>query len=191
MNTEKPIGTGESAFLLTRADIEQLRSAVQSAAQLDLHLQNLQEIDLSYMDLQGADLSTARLNGPELQGAILHHGAFRGSGGEYLDRGKRVAPAQATRIEEHFLSLQEQESKQIVSDREAYLFGEHALLVGFDPVKLRGLFPQGFAFALAHPLFDIWLVQMGDNYNEQTREAIWIGFAHRICDLYHENEPEA
>jgi hypothetical protein len=57
-------------------------------------------------------------------------------------------------------------------------------------VKLRGLFPQGFAFAQARQLFDTWLVQAGDGYNEQAIQAMWIGFAHRICDLYHENEPE-
>lgn len=295
VTTEKPIGTGKSAFPLTRADIEQLRSTVQSAAQLDLHLQNLQEIDLSYMDLQGAnlqganlrganlrgtnlreanlqganlsevdldgadlsqaylgdteanrvkihgaklryatlreldlrgfnlaeldlqnadlngtdlrgavlrgadlqgaDLSTARLNGPELQGAILHRSASLGDRGEYLDRAKgtrkRVAPAQATLIEEHSSSFQAQEGKQTISDREAYLWGEHALLVGFSPVKLRGLFPQGFAFAQARHIFDTWLVQTGDNYNEQTIQAMWIGFAHRIYDLYYENESEA
>lgn len=295
VTTEKPIGTGKSAFPLTKADIEQRRSAVESTAQLDLRLQNLQEIDLSYMDLQGAnlqgadlqganlrgtnlreanlqganlseadldgadlshaylgdaeatrvnlhgaklsyatlreldlrgfnlaelglqnadlngtdlrgavlrgadlqgaDLSTARLNGPELQGAILHHSAFRGSRGEYPDRAKgtrkQVASAQATLIEEHSSSFQEPEGKQIISDREAYLFGEHALLVGFSPVKLRGLFPQGFTFAQARHLFDTWLVQTGDNSNEQAREAMWIGFAHHICDLYHTHEPEA
>jgi hypothetical protein len=260
VTTEKPIGTGKSAFPLTRADVEQLRSTVESAAQLDLHLQNLQEIDLSYMDLQGVnlqganlqranlrganlseadldgadlshaylgdteatrvklhraklsyatlrdldlrgfnlaelDLQNADLNGTELQGAILHHGAFLGGRGEDLEQGKgnrkRVAPNQATILEEHFSPLQEREGKQIVSDREAYLLGEHAPLVGSDPVKLRGLFPQGFAFAQARQLFDTWLLQMGDNYDEQTIQAMWIGFAHRICDLYYENEPEA
>jgi uncharacterized protein YjbI with pentapeptide repeats len=265
VNTENPIGTGKSAFPLTRADIEQLRSTLESPAQLDLHLQNLQEIDLSYMDLQGAnlqganlrgtnlseanlqganlseadldgadlsrallgdteasclklhraklsyatlreldlrglnlaeldlqnadlngtdlrgavlrganlqgaDLSTARLNGPELQGAILHRGPFLGDRGEYLERRKgtrkRGAPTQAPLIEEHSSPLQEREGKQIVSEREAYLLGEQALLVGSDAVKLRGLFPQGFTFAQARHLFDTWLVQTGDNYQE-------------------------
>ena len=55
-------------------------------------------------------------------------------------------------------------------------------------VKLRELFPQGFAFAQARQLFDAWLVQAGDDYNEQAIQAMWIGFAHRICDLYHEKE---
>ena len=79
--------------------------------------------------------------------------------------------------------------EQALSDREAYLFGEHLLLAGSDPVKLRGLFPQGFAFAQARQLFDAWLVQTGEGYNEQAIQAMWIGFAHRICDLFHENEP--
>jgi hypothetical protein len=64
------------------------------------------------------------------------------------------------------------------------------LLVGFDSVKLRELFPQGFTFAQARQLFDSWLVQAGDNYSEQAIEAMWIGFAHRICDRYYENELE-
>lgn len=291
VTTEKPIGAGKSASSLTRADIEQLLSTLDSAAQLDLHLQNMQEIDLSYMDLQGAnlqgadlqkanlrgtnlreanlqganlseadldgadlsraylgdteanrvelhganlsyatlreldlrgfnlanldlrnadlngtdlrgavlhgvelqgaDLSTARLNGPELQGAILHRSAFQDARGKHQDRArgtwKQVAPVQATLIREHSSSFQE----QITSDREAYLFGKRALLVGFSPARLHELFPQGFAFAQAYHLFDTWLVQTGDSSNEQTREAMWIGFAHRICDLYHENEQEA
>jgi hypothetical protein len=82
------------------------------------------------------------------------------------------------------------QTKKTLSDREAYVLGEHALLGGSDPVKIRRLFPQGFNFATAHQLFDAWLAQSGDSYNEKESHAMWIGFAHRICDLYHEDEPE-
>jgi Pentapeptide repeats (8 copies) len=297
VNSERHVGAGKSAFPLTRADVERLRSDVEHTAQLDLRLQNLQRIDLSYMDLQGAnlqeanlraanlrgtnlseanlqganlseadldgadlsrahlgdseanrvnlhhtklshatlreldlcgfdlteldlrnadlngtdlrdavlrgadlqgaDLSTTHLNGPELRGAILHRGAFFSDRGEQMGRGKvtrkRFAPSQVTLIQEHSTPLQRHEveqTRQMFSDREAYLLGEHALLVGSDPVKLRGLFPQGFAFAQARQLFDAWLAQVEDDYNEQAIQAMWIGFAHRICDLYHESEPE-
>jgi hypothetical protein len=57
-------------------------------------------------------------------------------------------------------------------------------------VKVRRLFPQGFDFAIARQLFDAWLAQSGDSYNEKEIQGTWIGFAHRICDLYHEDEPE-
>jgi len=296
MTTEHPMGTGQSASPWTRAGIEQLRSAVESAAQLDLHLQNLQEIDLSYMDLQGADLrgadlhgatlrgtnlreaklqganlseadldgadlsraslgetaanrvklhgaklsyatlreldlrgfdlaeldlqnadlngtdlrgavlrgtdlqgadlSTVRLNGSELQGALLHRSAFRGARSEYLEqaRGTRrqdAPPAQETLIEAQASFLQEQEKKQGIAEREAYLFGEHAALVGCSPVKLRELFPYGFTFAQTRRLFESWLGQTGGSDDEQMKEAMWIGFAHRICDLYdEEDEPD-
>lgn len=296
VNTEGHPGAGKSAFPLTRADVERLRSTVEHTAQLDLRLRNLQHIDLSYMDLrganlqgadlraanlrgtnlseanlqganlseadldgadlsrahlgdsevnrvnlhhvklsyatlrgldlrgfdlteldlrntdlngtdlrdavlhgtdlQGADLSTAHLNGPELRGAILHRGAFFGDrtgqrSREKMTR-KQLAPAQAMLIQEHSSPLPGHEAKQIkqLSDREAYLVGEHALLVGSDPVKLRGLFPHGFTFAQARRLFDAWLAQEGNDYNEQAIQAMWIGFAHRICDLYHESDPE-
>lgn len=179
--------------------------------EVDLRGFNLTELDLENADLngtdlrgavlhganlQGADLSTVRLDGPELRSAILHRGAFLSTRGGYRGRGretrKQVAPAaQAILMEEHFLPIQGQERKQvkpIFSEREAYLFGEQALLAGSDPEKLRGLFPQGFSFAQARNLFDTWLVQTGNDYNEQTLQAMWIGFAHRICDLYHKNE---
>ena len=105
-------------------------------------------------------------------------------------RASGVAPAQAILLEEHSSPREGQEGKLRFSDREAYLFGEHALLADSDPVKLRGLFSQGFAFAQARQLFDAWLAQAGDDYNEQAIQAMWIGFAHRICDLYHANEPQ-
>ena len=71
VNTERDVGAGKSNFPLTRVDVERLRSKVEHAAQLDLHLQNLQQIDLSYMDLQdanlqGADLQAATLRRPSL-----------------------------------------------------------------------------------------------------------------------------
>src|SRR5439155_352797 len=198
VNSERHVGAGKSVSPLTRADVERLRSNVENAAQLDLRFQNLQHIDLSYMDLQGADLSTAHLNGPELRGASLHRvhrGAFFGDRGEQIGQGKvtrkRSIKAQSMLIEELSSPHQGQEgeqARQMFSDRDAYLFGEYALLVGSDSVKLRELFPQGFAFARARQLFDAWLVQAADAYNEQAIQAMWIGFAHRICDLYHEKE---
>lgn len=163
----------------------------------DFNGTDLRDAVLRGADLQGADLSTAHLNGPELRGAILHRGAFPGDRGEQWSRvtfpRERLAPAQATFIQERSSLLEGHDIKQIqqvLSDREAYLLGEHAPLVGSNPVKLRRLFPQGFAFAQARQLFDAWLAQEGYDYNEQAIQAMWIGFAHRICDLYHESEPE-
>jgi hypothetical protein len=43
---------------------------------------------------------------------------------------------------------------------------------------------------MARQLFDAWLLQSGDNSSEQEIQAMWIGFAHQICDLYHQQEPE-
>jgi uncharacterized protein YjbI with pentapeptide repeats len=182
-----------------RVDLHGAKLSYATLRELDLRGFNLADLDLQNADLngtdlrgavlrganlQGADLSTARLNGPELQGALLYRSAVRGSRGEDLDRGKgtlkRGTPAQAILIEE-------QEGKRFVSEREAYLFGERALLGDVSPVKLRELFPQGFAFAQARSLFESWLLQTGNAENEQMREAIWVGFAHRICDLYYDS----
>jgi hypothetical protein len=94
-------------------------------------------------------------------------------------------------IQERAAPPQEQQGtsqNKTLSDREASLFGERALLAGADPVKIRRLFPQGFAFARARHIFDAWLAQTGESYTEQEIQAIWIGFAHRICALYHEEE---
>ena len=93
-------------------------------------------------------------------------------------------------MQEHPSPLREQEGEQAFSDREAYLFGKRTLLVGSDPAKLHGLFPQGFSFEQARRLFDAWLLQTGDDYSEQTIQAMWIGFAHRVCDLYYESGPK-
>jgi len=196
-----------------RANLHHAKLSYAKLRELDLRGFNLTELDmcnadlngtdlrgavLRGADLQGADLSTAHLNGPELRGAILHRvhrGAFFGDRGEQIGQGKvtrkRSIKAQSMLIEELSSPHQGQEgeqARQMFSDRDAYLFGEYALLVGSDSVKLRELFPQGFAFARARQLFDAWLVQAGDAYNEQAIQAMWIGFAHRICDLYHEKE---
>ncbi|MDQ2713640.1 MAG: pentapeptide repeat-containing protein [Chloroflexota bacterium] len=272
------IRAARSAAPLTRADVELLRSNVESSAQLDLSLQNLRHIDLSYIDLhganlrgaklqganlrgtnlsdtdlQGADLSNADLNGADLsrthlgdsaanrvdlrqaklsyatlreldlrgfdltgldlhntdlngtdlRAAILHGTDLSGAdlstaqlhGPELRDailyRGK--LPDDRVKTRQQDMLIQEPEIKQIkktLSEREAYLFGEQMLLAGSDPVKLRQVFAQGFTFALVRQLFDAWLVQSGDSYHKQEIQAMWIGFAHRICDLYHEEEPE-
>jgi hypothetical protein len=82
------------------------------------------------------------------------------------------------------------QTKKTLTDREAYLLGEHALLSGSDPIKIRRLFRQGFNFVTTRQLFDTWLAQSRDSYNENEIQAMWIGFAHQICDLYHEEAPE-
>jgi uncharacterized protein YjbI with pentapeptide repeats len=187
---------------LSYATLRQLDLRGFDLTELDLRNADLNGTDLRGAvlrgaDLQGADLSTARLNGPELRGAILHRSTFlgyrAGEGGRGKVPRKRATPTQAMLVEECSSPFQGHEggrSKRMFSDREAYLFGEHALLVGSDPVKLRELFPQGFTFAQARQLFDMWLVQAGDDYSKQAIEAMWVGFAHRICDLYYENELE-
>ncbi len=43
---------------------------------------------------------------------------------------------------------------------------------------------------MARRLFDAWLVHSGDTYSGQEITAMWVGFAHRICDLYHQDESE-
>ena len=79
VDTERQAGTGGSVPPLTRADVEQLRSKVESAAQLDLSLQNLQHVDLSYLDLQGANLRGADLQGAQLRGTNLSEADLRGA----------------------------------------------------------------------------------------------------------------
>jgi Pentapeptide repeats (8 copies) len=297
VDTERQAGTGGSVPPLTRADVERLRSKVESAAQLDLSLQNLQHVDLSYLDLQGAnlrgadlqgaqlrgtnlseadlrganlsdadldgadlscahlgeneanraklhrtklsyatlrgldlrgfdltdlnlryadlngtdlrdavlrgadlqgaDLSTAHLHGPELRGARLYRDELFSNRMRHTRRGmttqQRLTPAEPLLIQTSSSPLQGQavkQSKTALSDREAYLLGEHALLAGADPVKIRQLFPQGFSFAMARRLFDAWLVHSGDTYSGQEVNAMWVGFAHYICDLYHRDESE-
>jgi uncharacterized protein YjbI with pentapeptide repeats len=55
-NVERQVGVERSISPLRRADVELLRSNVESSAQFDLSFQNLQHIDLSCMDLQWANL---------------------------------------------------------------------------------------------------------------------------------------
>lgn len=193
----------------TRVKLDGARLSYATLRDLDLHGFNLAELDLRNADLngtdlrgaslrgadlQGADLSTARLNGSELSGAILHRSAFAASRGEHVDREvgaqKRIASAQAILLEEHSSPLREQESEQLGDEREAYLFGAQTLLAGSNPAKIHELFPQGFTFAQARQHFDAWLVRTGGDYNQQALQAMWSGFAHRICDLYYENESE-
>ncbi len=162
----------------------------------DLSGTDLRGAALRGADLRGADLSGTLLYGPELQGAILYRGAFLRERGKQANWGE-VSPVEATApqpalMPEHPLPEQEQETQernQPLSEREAYLFGMHVLLAGSDAAKLQQLFPLGFSFAYARQHFDAWLIQAGIDYNEQQVQALWIGFAHRICDLYYENEP--
>ncbi len=170
----------------------------------DLTELNLQNADLNGTDLRnallrgtdlcGADLSTALLHGPELRGARLYRDEF----GDRLKRTHRgilkqqkLASGGSMLVQETSSAIQGHDIKQIkktLSDREAYILGEHALLAVSDQVKIRQLFPQGFSFAIARQLFDAWLVQSGEGYDEKEIQAIWIGFAHRICDLYHQDK---
>jgi uncharacterized protein YjbI with pentapeptide repeats len=161
----------------------------------DLNGSDLRDALLRGTNLQGADLSTAQLRGPELREAKLYRDELFDDRPERTQRGtttqKEFAPGGSMLTQERPSSVQRRETKQIkkmLADREAYILGEHALKAGSDPVKLRQLFPRGFGFATARQLFDAWLVQAGDSYNEQETQAMWIGFAHRICDLYHEDE---
>jgi uncharacterized protein YjbI with pentapeptide repeats len=163
----------------------------------DLSGSDLRDALLLGTNLQGADLSTAQLRGPELQGAKLYRDELSGDRSKRTHQGttthKELASGGPIFTQERSSSMQGHETKQIkktLADREAYVLGEHALKAGSDPVKLRRLFPRGFGFATARQLFDAWLVQAGDSYHEQEIQAMWIGFAHRICDLYHEDEPE-
>jgi hypothetical protein len=163
----------------------------------DLNGSDLRDALLRGTNLQGADLSTAQLHGHELQGAKLYRDELPGARTKRTHQGtptqKELASGESMLTQERSSSMQRHETKQIkktLADREAYVLGEHALKAGSDPVKLRRLFPRGFDFATARQLFDAWLVQAGDSYNEQEIQAMWIGFAHRICDLYHEDEPE-
>lgn len=154
----------------------------------DLSGSDLRGAVLRGADLRGADLSTALLHGPELQGAILYRGAFlrdRGNqtGWEETNRLRAaVQPELDTLPQEQALSSIEQS----LSDREAYLLGTHILLNGSDPAKIQQLFPQGFSFARSRQLFENWLARAGVDYSEQELQALWIGFAQRICDCYYD-----
>ena len=153
----------------------------------DMNGTDMRNAQLRGTDLRGADLSTAQLHGPELQGAKLYRDELFS---ERLKQKHQGMPPQKKLASGRSMLTQELSSlsARTLSDREAYALGEHALLAGSDPVKIRRLFPHGFTFATARQLFDAWLVQSADSYNEQEIQAMWIGFAHRICDLYYEDE---
>jgi Pentapeptide repeats (8 copies) len=165
---------------------------------LDLQCADLNGTDLRHAvlrgtNLQGADLSTAQLHGPELRGAILHRDELWRARGKQADRNKpleKQLPQTPLKLIQAKPSPPPETEQQPLSDREAFLIGEHAWLVDADPVKIRWLFPQGFTFAHAHYLFDAWLAQTGTSYTEREIQAIWIGFAHRLCLLYHELSAE-
>jgi hypothetical protein len=192
-----------------RVDLHGAKLSHATLRDLDLHGYDLSELDLQNADLngtdlrdallrgtdlRGTDLSTAQLHGPELNGAILYRNEHPGDWLRHTRRGssrqEKLASSESTFMQERSLPGQRRDMKQIrnmLSDREAYLLGEQALLTESDPVKIRRLFPQGFSFAIARQLFDVWLVQSGDSYNEREIQAMWIGFAHCICDLYQES----
>jgi Pentapeptide repeats (8 copies) len=145
-------------------------------------------------NLQGADLSTAQLYGPELRGAILHRDQLWSAGEKQTGRnktpGQRPAQAPLTPIQVQPSSSSQPEQKRL-SDREAFLIGERGWLPDADQVKIRQFFPQGFTFARARSLFDTWLAQTGTRRTDHEIQAIWIGFASRLCRLYHEESPES
>src|SRR6266849_5494311 len=184
LNTQRQAGRGGSVPILTRADVELLRSNVESSTRLDLSFQNLQHIDLSYMDLQGANLRGADLQGAHLRGTNLSDTELQGANlsdadldGANLSRA-HLSDNEANRVNLHQAKL-------------SYATLRGLDLPGFDPVKIRRLFPQGFNFVVARQLFDAWIMQSGDSYSEQEINAMWIGFAHQICDLYHEHESKS
>jgi uncharacterized protein YjbI with pentapeptide repeats len=166
---------------------------------LDLQCADLNGTDLRHAvlrgtNLQGADLSTAHLHGPELRGAILHRDELWGARGKQADRNKateKQLPQAPLKLIQAKSSPSSEPEKKRLSDREAFLVGERVWLANADPVKIRRLFPQGFTFARARHIFDAWLAQTRTSYTERESQAIWIGFAHRLCLLYHEDAPEA
>lgn len=169
--------------------------------ELDLSNADLNETDLrgallQATDLRGADLSTAQLHGPELRGAKLYNDAPFGSSLKRTQRGgatqQRLASARLMPAQDSPMQGNEvKQSRQTLSDREAYRLGEQALLASSDPAKIRRLFPQGFNFVMARQLFEAWLRQAGNPYSKEEIHAMWIGFAHQLCDLYFMGEPEA
>jgi uncharacterized protein YjbI with pentapeptide repeats len=161
---------------------------------LDLQCADLNGTDLRHAvlhgtNLQGADLSTAQLHGPELRGAILHQvelwGARRKQGNRTRVTEKPLPQAPVKLIQEKTSPPQDAE-QQTLSDREALLVGEFAWPPDVDLEKVHQLFPHGFTFAQARHLFEAWLAQTGTNYTEREIQAIWIGFAHRLCLLYYQ-----
>jgi uncharacterized protein YjbI with pentapeptide repeats len=160
----------------------------------DLNGSDLRDAILRGTDLRGADLSTALLHGPELRGARLYGNDFLGVRLRSRPQGstrEKIHASGAAMLTQERASIPQgremEQTKGILSDREAYLLGKHTLLAGADPVKVRRLFPQGFTFASARQIFDGWLTQAGRDYSEKERQAMWIGFAHRVCELYYED----
>jgi uncharacterized protein YjbI with pentapeptide repeats len=160
----------------------------------DLNGTDLRHAVLHGANLQGADLSTAQLYGPELRGAILHRDQLWSAGEKRTGRNKTLGqqPAQAplTPIQVQSPSSSQPKQKRL-TDREAFLIGESAWLPDADPVMIRQFFLQCFTFARARSLFDTWLAQTGTRCTDHEIQAIWIGFASRLCRLYHEEPPEA
>lgn len=186
-----------SHALLTDLDLRGFDLAGLDLHQADLNGTDLRGALLQGSDLSGADLSTALLHGSELHGAILHRGGLFGNGLKQKQRGntrqQELASSEPVLLAERSSPAQEYEigqTRKSLSDREAYILGEQALLSGAEPIKIRQLFPQGFSFPLARQFFDAWLTQADDTYNEQEIQAMWIGFAHRMYDLYCEDGPE-
>ncbi len=166
-------------------------------AELDLRNTDLNETDLRgallhKTDLRGADLSTTQLHSTDLREAKLYSDEPSGSSLKRTQRVRttrqRLTPAQSmlAQVQPSFMQGSEvEQSRQILSDREAYRLGEYALLASSDPVKIRQLFPQGFNFVMARQLFELWLRQAETPYSEEEIHALWIGFAHQSCDLYY------
>jgi hypothetical protein len=43
-------------------------------------------------------------------------------------------------------------------------------------------------FSTARQIFDALFAKLGDSYSEQEANALWVGFAHWLCDRYLEDE---
>lgn len=195
-----------------RVNLHHAKLSYATLRDLDLHGFDLTELDLQNADLngtdlrdavllgadlRGADLSTSQLHGPELHGATLSRIELCDNRSKQTHRvispRKRLTAVEPSLVQEGLSLIPEQgvkQSKKMLSDREAYIFGEHALLTDADLVKIRRLFPQGFNFVMARQFFDAWLLQSEGAYSEREINAMWIGFAHQICDLYHRGEAE-
>ncbi|GLV55350.1 hypothetical protein KDH_21970 [Dictyobacter sp. S3.2.2.5] len=182
-----------------RANLRQARLSYATLKDLNLREFDLSDLDLHNADLngsdlrdavlhgtnlRGADLSTARLYGPELRRAILHGGAL------LSDRmsSERRARSATRPLPPHASSAS---ARPPLSDQQAMRLGEQALSTEADPGEIQKLFPQGFTFTQARTLFDTWLTQSGTRYSEREIQALWIGFAHRLCTIYQQaNAPD-
>jgi len=188
-----------------RVELSQANLRYATLQHLDLRGFDLSELDLEGADLNDTDLRGARLVGTNLCGADLSHALLHGSeliGARLVrDVGPMGWPEQMRRskirlrenradtrlLQERSTPSQqdnlERETRSL-SDRDAYLLGERTITGAYDPVKARALFPDGFDFTLARQMFDVWLAQSGQPYNERERNAVCIGFAHQFCDLF-------